>query len=608
MSRIENWKYILLAFKYSKKILEWLCKKEIISEQQGLYKIIDSNQRNIPHKPSHFDPGIALNSNKPIILPSGYSKCGLMHNTDVVCIHIRPALFDKKFSYDKIYEMLSLNGIPIFMDAGRNAFCRVSEIPHLLRNFSDTIGWLELPEGYRIPKDCRQYYFDILEYQIMEILAQAENPRIGSIKTEFVFSYEGSVRFGPGHNPEKFIDLRGIFAYKPIYSEIEWDFDLVESGKYKLNWKTLIEKSDLEWTEDIIEKYYTHIPFTSGDNKFYCSKFNYDSFTSYNRLGKLSSSFLHKHKEDIEWDDLFKTAKLDLTPSELEYFYMYAKSIEMPFQNCFSQTKAGEQIFISSLFENPYIKWTDELLKKALELETYDVMCICVKEERFNKMLRHIPGYEGIINKHVSKLLKECENEINKEEKDWLLIGYIKNKIEFYEDFWLRFNNGGKIPNRAYNEYFTVENIKRFHDEWEIILEEKFSGMNRTPDVNYHIYIAFNMWDCFNNNRFVTLTYEHCVLLKNMKIKLGGYYILDNGCYLSKDHRNLESNALDVFANHDFSTVDEIEKVILNDDLLRYFMESPTVTNDSIIENIFKNATKKMKLEEFITSINGLKQ
>ena len=96
------------------------------------------------------------------------------------------------------------------------------------------------------------------------------------------------------------IEKHGVFAYLPIYKEIEWSFEMVEKFKDRVIWKYLLEESNLIWDENQLNRFDDYIPYCVEGQKTYCEKFCSDIvLDDYSKLGFLSNDFLDSHKDKL---------------------------------------------------------------------------------------------------------------------------------------------------------------------------------------------------------------------------------------------------------------------------------------------------------------------
>lgn len=576
---------LLLAIKYRDRILSRLCDLEIVEEMDWGYVVLKNNTQENP-----------LNSVDHTELQE-YKIHRSHHDINTLkrCKHLFRILLKTNRGITRqnedIYEEMALNGIEIILGNDSSVFCNLRDIHRLLKKFHSDLLWMDLPKGCRLPKSLRPYYLTVIGNQIFEI-KQNKNPNLLS------FHY---------HYYKNDITLRGIFAYAPIYNEIEWDFEFINTNINSVDWVKLISDSNIKWTEEALLNYERYIPYVNSSDegmKSYCEKFNDACIKCYEKLGFLSSNFINSHKHILEWNSFFSRGIFQFSPDELESYYNYAKSIETEY-NAGSKCTAGSQISIKSLFENENFKWTHSLLLMALSLDATTVLNICVENDKFNKLLRNIPNYKHIVEDTIDNIKQEYYEMMIKQQSGQCYYPFFNydESIEHWNDFWLKFNNGGAVCNNAYQEYFTPENIKNNIASWNRIIDEKFTGMNRRPDTNYHYYRAYNMWDRFNGNKYIKLSYELCKLLYSIEIEIGGTYVLEDGTYLSDDHRNKKHNALEVFSGHNIMEED-IEQIINDPEILDFIMKS--TLNNSIVDFIIKNTIIDSSVQEYINTINDI--
>lgn len=583
---VNEGRLMLLAIKYRQRILSRLCDLEIAENIDGKYFVSKNNKQE--------NPWVSVNQKafkKCNVHRSGQYMTSLKRSENLFRILLKSCKEDDRQDLD-IYEDMAQNGIEVVLGIDSSVFCNFRDIHRLLKNFSMDLLWMDLPKGCRLPKSLRSYYIRVIKNQLSEMNTK-KHPEL----LDFYYHYYKSD-----------IKLRGIFAYAPIYKEIEWDFEFINAHINAIDWVKLIRDSNIVWTEETLLRYNCFIPYQNSSTdsiKSYLKKFDDSSIKDcYDKLGFLSSEFISSHKHLLEWNSFFSKGIFKFTPSELEFYYKYASNIETEYFSGSSCT-AGSQISIKSLFKNPNFKWTSDLLLKALSIAPETVLNICVEHDEFNKLLRTLPNYRLLVDNILDYIKRDCYKVMKQQQSGhgcYPSFDYSK-PIEHWNDFWLKFNNGGTIPNGAYQEFFTPENIKSNINSWNIIIEEKFTGMNRRPETNYHYYRAYNMWDRFNGNRYVKLSYELCKILHSIEIELGGSYVLEDGSYLSEDHRNEKHNALEVFSGHEI--IGEDMELVLNDSvILDFIME--TAQNNSIVDYIINRALTESNAEEYLCIINGI--
>lgn len=576
---------MLLAIKYRERILSRLCDLEIVEEMDWGYNVLKNKTQDNPL--AYVDHTILKECK---VHKSNQDKHTLKRCKNLFRILLKP---NRKMgqNYFDMYKEMAMNGVEVVLGTDSSIFCNLRDVHRLLKKFHSALLWMDLPEGCRLSKSLRPYYLTVIENQISEI-KQNKHPNLLS------FHY---------HYYKSDITLRGIFAYAPIYKEIEWDFEFINANIHSVDWVKLIADSNIKWTEEALLNYERFIPYVNSSDesiKSYCEKFNDACIKCYEKLGFLSSSFINSHKHLLEWNSFFSRGIFQFSPYELKSYYNYAKSIETEYY-AGSKCTAGSQISIRSLFENENFKWTHSLLLMALSLDSTTVLNICVENDKFNKLLRDIPDYKHIVEATIDNIKKEYYEMMIKQQSGQCYYPFFNydESIEHWNDFWLKFNNGGAVRNNAYQEYFTPENIKNNIASWNRIIEEKFTGMKRRPDTNYHYYRAYNMWDRFNGNKYIKLTYDLCKILYSIEIEIGGTYVLEDGTYLSEDFRNETHNALELFSGHNIMEED-IEQIINDPEILDFIMKSNL--NNSIVDYIIKNTIIDSSVQEYINIINDI--
>lgn len=508
------------------------------------------------------------------------------------------------FTYDshsyEIESKILAEGISLYKSNfdTEGPFVKYSDIEKVLSLFYANLIYIELPNDYRLPLYLRNAYIDIIKRQISLI------PEIRHLSDHYyTYNYSTHNSFHPNRERLlKVIEERNVFAYQPIYKEIEWDIEFVKQNKDYIDWKSLLEDSNIVWTEELVNVFYEYIPFANMQETNYCDKFNEKCIKDYSILGHLSNDFINTHKGEIEWRQFLETGIFQWEPEDLEYFFNYASTLSIPYSENFKSTTAGSQISLISLFHNKNFKWNSELLNSCIHLRPWGTLDVCISNKYFHDLLETVPNYKQIIDDLIKKEIEKTEEKI-KCEKYKYQIEKDKEYLEGIKSFWLKYNNGGAQPNDAYKEYFTIDNIIKNKETWETIIEEKFLSMQRTPDTNYHYHVAFNMWDRFSQNNHILLDYETSKLLSSLTIKLGGLFVLEDGCYLSEDNRHQEFNALKVFAYHGICDNAELEKIIMDDCLMDTFMNSGNI---HIIDYLTDELFKDYSLDSYLELINDI--
>lgn len=526
-------------------VLERLRYKLIIDEKYNLIqKPIDSQNRTVELAYIKINKYAKILSpfNIDDILKLGYFSFEITNYSYLCAIHDLGINIYKRDSYSAHEFICSINNLEI-----------------ILTNFADHICQIKTPY-YRIPLRLFSYYKNI---------CQKKKP----MKT---------IHFP---NEKKEVEAHDIFAYKATYTDVEWSFEMVEEYKNIINWKLLIEYSNLKWSEDLILEYIQFIPFMHAGETF-CDKFNeFVTIQDFSKISLLSNSFIDDNKEHIDFTCLLKTGTFKWTSYDLLYFYNWAKEVKIPYSNSFKNERAGTQIqglFFYNLAMNPNFEWDSDLLIAAINLENtaWDNFIDCEKDRRadiLNK-IKLIPKYKELIKDKI------------------YTIDFLK-KIEF----------GEEILDESHKE-FTIENLIKYSHEWNKIICEKHDHcIIRRPDTNYHWHELKTKWDYFINNEKVLLTYELCLFLKKTSIILGGSYCtLDDTDYIEKDFRYQKINGLMAFCKHHIVNVVELEKICSNQELLDFFFIEEYKNND-VIDYLIEKFFKDYHIEDFLVLLKDLK-
>lgn len=477
----------------------------------------------------------------------------------------REIYLEVKTSYPKIFKDLKGFVYNSNFESTYRYFCHPSAIHDLLVYHSDDICSLKIPKGERITKNLIPYYIRILQKQVSIIKERKEKETHFSEDSFFMYSYKNYYgdRYGDNGEWYEYVKKCGIMAYTPIYYEIEWDFDLVEKYKDKILWLNLMEDSNLQWSEEKMLEYEQYIPHKQlRSSKVYAN--NIVPAAGYGKVGMLSNNYIESHKEIINWEVFVETASFIWDSDDLKHFYEYVNREE----NVFAMYE---------LSKNSRFTWTPDLLKTMIELYS-GTLDYCITEKRFSDLLFQIPNYRALVGE--------------------------KNDDP---DFWYKLKDGGKRPNGAYSDFFTIENIEANHKHWEEVQEEKFLHVHRTPDTNYHYYVVFTMWDYFVNNQAILLTYDLCKYLSKIEIKRGGTYCLADGISMEEDHRFPVYNGLEAFGFHNFANEEEIEKICADSGILDWLLKYLRIPNKHLVDYLIDRFFENYKIEDYLEIVNQMK-
>lgn len=468
-------------------------------------------------------------------------------------------------SYPEIFQDLDAQVYNSNFESCYKYFCLPSILPVLLTKFSDKIDSISLPKGYIVSKELVPYYISILQRQIETIKEyKREGCHMSSLEGKYqMFSYK-DYGIWPHQSWYEYIEKCDFLSYLPLYYEIEWNFDMVDKYKEKILWLNLMEDSNLHWTEEDIITFDSYIPHMElRSSKIYCNKSV--PTAGYGRIELFSNQYLESHKDIINWKVFVETGKFNWDPNDLRYFYEYAN-------------RKDETFTMYELSRNPSFTWTPDMLKTMIEL-CPDTLNYCINEKKFADMLFMIPNYKELVKEHNDD-----------------------------PDFWRKLHDGGKKKHNAYSEFFTIDSIEKKKDEWSKEIEDKFIFVDRTPDTNYHYHAVFTMWDYFDSNEAVLMTYDLSKYLQTITIVLGGTYVLEDGINIGEDNRYPHYNGLDIFSSHKIANEEEMDKICSDIDLIDSFINRHMGRpNTDIVDYLIDSFFKDYKMDDYISIVNGMK-
>lgn len=445
-------------------------------------------------------------------------------------------------------------------ESGNTYFCPYSVTLILLAKHYTEIDYISLPKGQRIPTSGVAYYINILQRQV-ECMKQWGKTDLHF--TSYSFSYK-DYGIWPHEKWYDYILKNGFCAYLPLYSEVEWDFDMVEKYKDIILWLNLLEDSNLLWTEERLLQFDNYIPHRElRTSKPYCNSFI--PTKGYGNIGKLSNHYIESHKDVINWAVFVSTANFSWSVEDLKYFYEYA-----------NQKKRRWGMY--ELSRNDKFIWTPDILKEMIYLDPNSLEC-CIENPKLRSVLYMIPNHKDLV------------------------LSYNNNP-----DFWLVLKDGGKQPHGAYSDIFTVNQITENKDIWDKQIDDKLSYIQRTPDTNYHHHKVFTMWDYFLANDAIKLTYNLCKCLQQIDITVGGEYVLEDGYYEGESNLYIKHNGLSAFSNHHFASNDDLIKVCEDEVLLDVLIGSTSdhKPNTDVVDYLIEKFFLDYNISDYISIVNKL--
>lgn len=562
-----------LMIKNHPTIIGWFVHKGIVGKNDDKLYIIDNNNEEEKLPPTFPNENI-------------YQVYHTYHDG---VRRINAGRWDKAFSPIKLnykikgcsFETLIDAGFPIF-DIGNSdeRFCFTHQIEDIINKFPDLVLDIHIPDDYkRLKGKSIENFMKFIQNQI-DFVRSNDNLFIGYYMFNYGFIGQ-QIGFSDNNDPEKIanIDKHGIFANKHIYQNLEWDFDMVEKYKDLIMWKELINESNLIWSDEMLTKYEKYIPFCNPDADTYCGRFKVE--LDYTKFGFLGNHFLDTHKDVLDWMKVFEECKFEWTAEELTYFSEYALAIDLPYSDTFRSTAASSiEYSRSRLISNKHFKWNPCNLLAFLLSNDYHwkVLIDEYRPELFGIFLS-IPNIKEIANPYV---------------KD------IKN-------FWEIVTNPHSYPYDELTPEFTIDNIQKNIERWSEVVEDKCLRIQRTPDTNYHYYLAITQWDIYIDRKNIPLTYPLAKYLSKIDIKLGGTYMESDGGYMEEDHRFPVYNGLEAFSSHHIDTKQDIENILEDENIANILFDCNHSINMDLLYYAIGIFFKDYPLKEYLNVINQLK-
>ena len=445
------------------------------------------------------------------------------------------------------------------LDSGgdcENFLCHASDVNSLLKYFSSDIYDVLAPKS-------------TINSIYIESYIKANNNVLSAYTYRSMYCY-------------KELKEHGIWDRNNLYTSVKWTFNDVEKFKGSINWKKLIELSDLKWDYHKLKDYETYIPFATLNSNSYWEHYNKDVvICDFSNVLLEDSSFIFEYFNKIEIISFLETAKYSFKEGDIIKLYNKLHDINECWSQSYPNTPASEQLqcsFFRAIINNANIKWTSELL---LELDTE---CKEFLNLEYNKRTPLIPLF---------KITFSNQPEFNYKLNGPLFLSIMKE---------------GKQPYDAYSINFTPDKISTYSNDWNNIIDEKYSGIHRlSRDTYYYRYTVSTMWNYFNNNKNIPLTYDICKVLSTLTIIVGGTYEkeYENQEYYDEGFHSKEVNALEFFASHKIKDNYEIDKIYKDESLLSLLIQ---YNNTDIIEHCLNLFFCDYSIDSFLNVVNNLNQ
>ena len=475
---------------------------------------------------------------------------------------------------------ISSRGFDIYYNYGYEKYCLTSQIEDILNKCYDVISEITLPVGYpRLKGQAIDYYIKWLEYK--NLFLKKNDYDFNSFSK---YNYERSPMTFEAFLPsaKENIEKHGVFAYLPIYKEIEWSFEMVEKFKDRVIWKYLLEESNLIWDENQLNRFDDYIPYCVEGQKTYCEKFCSDIvLDDYSKLGFLSNDFLDSHKDKLQWKHIFDNCCIKWNTEEMMYFYQYAISDTMPYSEAFidSTIRPSMEYYFAQIVNNSNFYWTSETLYKWLSInESHWNIFIEKYRPNLFKLFMSIPDIKELAKPHIKN---------------------IKN-------FWKIVSNDKDFPYDELSPEFTIDNIKRNIEIWSLPIRNEYITMRRTPDTNYYDYRIETQWDIYQKRINISLSYELADYLMGQNIKLGGSFTKTDCGDIENEKEGYSGNALMAFSEHHIDSYEDILKCLENSKITDILLGSGFGANKDLIKVIISLFFQNYNIQDYVDIINML--
>ncbi len=478
------------------------------------------------------------------------------------------------------YADLVAEGYEIF-DIGNTCerYCLSSQIGKILVDHYDIVGDISFPKDFpRLNGEESLAYIKWMESKHEYLKAHDSKFNLYVVSGWGYIGLSGFSDYQPKvvDNIKKF----GIFAYKPLYKQIEWTFDLVEEYKDHIIWERLMDDSNLIWEEDMLVKYDKYIPYQKYENG---PDYTYDDNSSrrlenYEKLGFLSNTFLREHIDVLDWEKVLGKCNFYWNKEELDFFCRYVLNHDKKYTSPENLGIYGRPLYdVEAILNNEHFEWDADKLYTYLQLHD-DFWNSIQGNKKLHKAFMQIPNVREIAQPYI------------KDEKFWDVVSY--NHDFDYDEL---------------SKEFTIDNIKKNLKNWSTPIKNKFIGMQRTPDTNYSYYWVITKWDEMHTHKNIPLTYELAKYLHSIDITIGGTYCESDGGYIEEDHRNQVWNGLKFFTGHHFESEEDMIKIINDEELLDSFLNLDNSCNEEIISYMTDVFFCKTSLPEYLDIVNQMK-
>ena len=180
--------------------------------------------------------------------------------------------------------------------------------------------------------------------------------------------------------------------------------------------------------------------------------------------------------------------------------------------------------------------------------------------------------------------------------------------IKDIDHFWDIVSNKNSFPYDELSEEFTIENIELNLKNWSKTIEKKYSHTSRIGKCYYAYYNIITKWDILGSHINIPLSYEMANYLKGKDITLGGTYVEEDFEFVAgRSNINPVCNALYRFSGHHIASDKDKEKIVMDSELLDFFLGNGISVNIDILEYLAISFFKDYSVADYISIVNQMK-
>jgi len=464
------------------------------------------------------------------------------------------------------------------------------------------------PTIYGIPPRYRECF------DVNFAKSQQEFAKMGSSAYHCYFEKEGKEKYG-------------VFAHIPLYKYTRWNLECIEKYKNQLVWLLLLEYGDFYFEEEHLKKYEQYIPWAniSPDEPTHLPIFDNQThfksgttLSNFKNIGKLSYDFIYSHISLIDILGLCTTGSFDMTIDLVQLLLNhYNGNIISDYKSYEYNYKGDTFSYYGGLAKNERISIPYEVISyiaKDLQLPNWRLLVpLIIKEDLTPENILDLYYFDKQCFEAYLKLdftqRRNLISLINSNDK-------VRNEIEcdtikkIWQGKYCYFDTGFQISEKHFKDLpytynFSKELIEQHIDSWNHQSYEYHSGMQRTPDTNYHYHNRLTVWDVLSNEKTLLLTYELYKYLMSIDVMVGGYYIIEDRDYLATDIPNHPTNALKLFRFREIINDEEFNKIINDEAIIDFLLTNASEKYDKkyetgiVIDKLIMKFFKDFSFEKF---------